>query len=182
METAAYVSPLNEFGLQELGRLAVNFGHVEFLLDQRLYLLSGIADPYMRTALISPLATRRKLEIIEASLDRTVNAEARALVKEACSLIDKANGARNDLLHGFWAFDTESEPAGTPALRTTKKPKNQPLDVALISSVADEAAKATRLLVTAMWIANGITPFPFPVRLFSGEQPPPGWLPPPSKQ
>jgi hypothetical protein len=38
-EQSAFLSPLDEFGLQELGRLALNFGHVEMLLDHMIRLM-----------------------------------------------------------------------------------------------------------------------------------------------
>jgi hypothetical protein len=172
MEVAAYVCPLTEFGLQELGRLAVNFGHIEQLLDWWIRKLANLAGGPMSKALISPLATRRKLEIINAHLDRITNAEARDLVSKAAKKIELANGLRNDLLHGYWSFDVVD---AAPVSRTIKK-SGKASDAAKISETADETAVATRLLFTAMLVQGGL-PIPhFPVLLSSGEgPPPPGW-------
>lgn len=64
---------------------------------------------------------------------------------------------------------------GAAALRTTKK-RDFKLDVNEITRVADEAAKATKLMVRAMFIQNGIEDeLRFPTRLFAGSKKPPGW-------
>lgn len=157
--------------------MAVNFGHIEFLMNYRVILHAKLAgDEEMHRQLVVPLTLKRKTEIVLATLDRIEDEMARGFVKEACDLIDRATGERNEILHGVWGFDTETTPQGAATVRSSKKKGKPPLDTAAISRIADEAAKATKLLVRAMYIANGITGEPqFPVPLWQGNAKPPGW-------
>jgi len=101
MEHAAFASPLSDEELKELGRLVVNCGVVEFVIGMHVSSLFRISDNKARIALIHPLATKRKIDIIKAGLDTIPAAQTRALVAEGCGLADSTLRERNILLHGI---------------------------------------------------------------------------------
>jgi hypothetical protein len=110
MKHAAFTQPLTDAELQELGRLVVNCGFVDFLLDIHAgmtFRLDGVA----RRKLIAPMATRKKMEIIESHLVDIPQAATRQLVEEAVKLINPTIRARNYLLHGIWGMDGSYENA-----------------------------------------------------------------------
>jgi hypothetical protein len=149
VEHAAFESVDDEL-LKDLGRLVVNFGFVEFLLDMhlglKLFPLSGEA----RAALISPLPTHRKVELLRAGQRAIPRDDVRSLVARACDLISECAGPRNDVLHGIWGYDGYS-PGGFPICISLKKTKGHraPDDV---RGNADKAAIASRLLADALMV------------------------------
>lgn len=110
MKHAAFSQPLTDAELQELGRLVVNCGFVEFLLNIHAgmtFRLDGVA----RRELIAPMATRKKIEIMESHIQDIPRKETRQLVEEAIKLINPTIRARNYLLHGIWGMDGSGENA-----------------------------------------------------------------------
>jgi hypothetical protein len=165
MEISAYQSPLSAEGLQELGRLAVNFGHAEWMLDWFVAGAAGVRQGPGVPLLVSPLATRRKIEVLESCLNR-LPTNVQAFLTEACGLIEQANGIRNDVLHGFWVFSRDES---APISMSGKKPGKRRLTEE-ITIAADKVAVATRLLHAAMIVADGgdVSRIRYPVSLTSG--------------
>lgn len=175
METAAFVCPLSETGLRELGRMAINFGHLEFFLETRLRRLAKLDDPLARE-LIVPLTTARKLELLKAHLDQVAPLEARGLVAQACEVMTTINGERNDILHGHWGWGTDAPLVGKASGMTSKKPALR-IDAARISYIADQAAIATRLFATVVALEGGWPVPVFPINMYQGDALPSGWPP-----
>lgn len=155
MEHAAFETPLSDDQLKELGRLVVNCGFVEFLLGIHVSMLYEISYP-ARLDLVSPLTTRRKIEILKAGSHTIPKPETRAFVDEACKLVDPTIRERNVLLHGIWGFDGK-EPNGEPVVVSTKERSGhrRPADIA---KQADALAIASRKLVDAMKTDGGGQP------------------------
>ena len=141
MEQAAIASPLSDDGLRELGRLAVNFGYAEMLLDNALSWALAVPGGQASTYLIAPLVTRRKIEILLATA-KDQPEPIGDLTRKACELIQAASSVRNDVLHGFWGVD-EDGPISITAKKPTKGRRAEEM-----SEAADKVAIATRLLHT----------------------------------
>lgn len=94
MEHAAFESPLSDEQLEELGRLVVNAGFAEFLLNTHVGMLHKIPHT-ARIVLVNPLPLRRKVDILTSGLDQIPGAETRALVDEACKLAGASIAERN---------------------------------------------------------------------------------------
>jgi hypothetical protein len=178
MEVAAFECPLTDDQLRELGRLALNFGYAEFLLDATLSRLLQV-EGKAKKALIAPLTTRRKIELIEENLGQIADEAAIEHIKRACKTIDQANGDRNQLIHGYWAFHVDKETKEIQPASNSKKPSRQKLSPERLATLADAIAVATRDLYAGEMICAGHKPgsFRYPVRLYAGKGPPPDWLP-----
>ena len=152
MEHAAFETPLSDEELKELGRLVINCGFTEFLVGIHVSMLLEIG-PSARIDLINPMATRRKLEILKGGLKAIPKPETRALVEDACKLIDPTIRARNTLLHGIWGFDAD-KPDGKPVVVSTKDRcgHSRPAE---ISKYADSLAIASCSLKNALEIDGG---------------------------
>jgi hypothetical protein len=147
MQHAAFTQPLTDAELQELGRLVVNCVFVEFLFDIHAgmtFQLDGLA----RRKLIAPMATRKKIEIIEAHIPDIPQVASRQLVEEAVKLINPTIRARNYLLHGIWGMDGPQENA-KPIVISPKDDQGHksPED---ITGVADSLAVASEKLAVAL--------------------------------
>ena len=162
MERAAFETPLSDEQLKELGRLVVNYGVVEFLLGMHVSSLCRVESD-ARIELISPLSTRRKLDILKSGLMRIPRDATRALVGEGCKLIDPTLRDRNVLLHGIWGFDSEKSD-GKPIVASTKD-RHSRLDAAAIIKTADALAISSRKLIEAFVVDGGHTPLGEPERL-----------------
>jgi len=154
MEHAAFEQPLTDEQLRELGRLVVNCGFAEFLLNFHagmFFRLSGTA----RMDLVAPLAMRRKVEIIEARLDEIPRPRTRQLVGDAVKLIGPTIHARNYLLHGIWGMDGPT--AGARPVVVSPKNGSGHKRVEDISLQADRLAESTQMLAAAIAEDSGGT-------------------------
>lgn len=158
MKHAAFTQPLTDEQLRELGRLVVNCGFVEFLLNIHAgmnFRLDGMA----RKQLIAPLSTRRKVEIIESHLAEIPRMETRELLGEAVKLITPTIRTRNYLLHGIWGMDSHLDDAKAVVVSPKEDSgQKRPED---ITEVADSLAVASEKLAKALIEDNGrIAKFP----------------------
>lgn len=147
MKHAAFTQPLTDEQLRELGRLVVNCGFVEFLLNAHAgmnFQLDGMA----RRELIAPLSTRKKIEIVESHLSEIPRPATRELVEEAIKLISPSIGSRNYLLHGIWGLDSDRDDAKALVISPKEsKGHKSPED---ITDVADGFAVASEKLARAL--------------------------------
>ena len=152
MEHAAFESPLSDEQLKELGRLVVNAGFTEFLLNFHVGMLHHVphAD---RIVLVNPLPLRRKVDILTSGFDQIPGAETRTLVDDACKLLSASIWERNHLLHGIWGVDAD-RPDAKPLVAATTKTSGvrYPAD---ITKHADIFAVASRKLKHAITIDSG---------------------------
>ena len=89
MEHAAFESPLSDEHLKELGRLVINCGFVEFLLNFHVAVILEIGtSSAARTHLVTPLNMRRELEVLKARRTEIPKLETRTLVDEVCKIVD----------------------------------------------------------------------------------------------
>jgi hypothetical protein len=147
MKHAAFTQPLKDEELRELGRLVVNCGFVEFLLNFHAAMNFRL-NSTTRRELIAPLATRKKIEIIESHLGDIPRIATRELLQEAVKLIDPTIRARNYLLHGIWGMDGEADNAKAVVISPRDdKGQKRPED---ITEVADSLAVASEKLANAL--------------------------------
>jgi hypothetical protein len=147
MKPAAFTQPLTDEQLRELGRLVVNCGFVEFLLNIHAGMNFRL-DGNARRELIAPLLTKKKVEIIESHLTKIPRLATRALLEEAVALITPTIGARNYLLHGIWGMDSDRDDArGVVVSPKANKGHKRPED---ITEVADSLAVGSEKLATAL--------------------------------
>jgi hypothetical protein len=147
MEHAAFESPLSDEQLRELGRLVINCGFAEFLVNFHVGMLFRL-NPMAINRLIEPLPTVRRVEMLKASLGDIPKSETRQLVSDSCKLIRPTIAERNALLHGVWGVDKE----GTDAkpIVWARKDKTGFRIPADITRNADALAVASRKLKHAM--------------------------------
>jgi len=153
MEHAAFKSPLSDEQLKELGRLVINCGFVEFLIGFHVSMLLEVKGHPARIALINPLSTHRKIDILTRGLRSIPKPETRALVDEACKLISPTIRERNVLLHGIWGVDGK-EDESQPVVVSTKDVTGH-LRAENITKNADALAIGSRKLVNAMEVDSG---------------------------
>jgi hypothetical protein len=149
MELAAFDPQLSDAQLQELGRMTVNFGYAELLLDWLLLAALNVRNQDAIRTLITPLATRRKIELLEEQVDKCFNDEAKALIKKALPLLESANSDRNQIMHGYWA-----QSGGEVLAYYRKDPAKSRVTAPGVTDVADAAAIATRDLYSAYYLLN----------------------------
>ena len=152
MESAAFESPLTDEMLKELGRLVVNCGFVEFLLNIHAGMFFQLSET-ARMDLIAPLTTKRKIDIITARLGEIQNLETRRLVKDAIDMINPTIRARNNFLHGIWGMDAPG--ADAKPVVVSPKANSGHHRAEEICGHADTLAVASCMLLTAMATDNG---------------------------
>lgn len=161
MKHAAFTQPLTDEQLRELGRLVVNCGFVEFLLNFHAGMNFKL-DGKARRQLVAPLSTKKKIEIVESHLADIPRMETRQLLNEAFNLIAPTIRSRNYLLHGIWGMDSDRDNAKAVVI-SPKDDKGQksPDD---ITEVADSLAVASEKLARALVEDRGVKTM-FPDRL-----------------
>jgi hypothetical protein len=171
VEDAAFICPLTLKGLSELGRLTLNCGYAEMLLDMALEAALKVPFGTAKAELVSPLATRRKVDILRKVLPQNPNEVARTEFRIAYNLIEAASGVRNDVLHGQWGFSTD-EPGTSVSITGKKLGKERKFSE--VTAAADNMARATRHLYLAILIGMGQDPksVTLPVQFSIGETEP----------
>lgn len=150
MEYAAFDPQLTDNDLRELGRMTVNFGYAELLLDWLLLAALNVRNHDAIRTLISPLATRRKIELLEKQLPNCPNARAVELIKSGLQKIENANEDRNQIMHGYWALKN-----GKMTVHYRKDPAKSRVTPPSISTLCDQVALATRELYEAYNLLSG---------------------------
>ena len=150
MEHAAFDHQLSDDQLRELGRMTVNFGYAELLLDWLLLAALNVRNPKASRTLITPLPTKRKIELLKAELPNCPNTEASSLISKASDRIESANSDRNQIIHGYWALKN-----GVGVMAYFKKdPSKSHLTPAAVADIADNVALASRELYQAYNLLN----------------------------
>lgn len=165
MEQAAF-EPFDDEMLKELGRLVINFGFIEFLLDQHVGMLFKLSSGEPRRALVSPLPVRRKLDMLRAGLANIPKPATRALVDDACRLVVETIDRRNDMLHGVWGMDGGGPDAKAICIAPKKLTGHR--KASDIAPTADAFAVASRKLLDALLVDAGGEPLRTPERLVIG--------------
>lgn len=150
MELASFDPQLSNEQLAELGRMTVNFGYAELLLDWILLAALNVRNQEAIRVLISPLATRRKIELLEAELPKCTDKAAAKLIGTATARLEKANNDRNQIIHGYWAHRNG---VGVIAYYRKDPPKSRVVPTS-VANIADSVAVATRELYEAYNLLN----------------------------
>jgi hypothetical protein len=150
MEPAAFDPQLSDDQLKELGRMTVNFGYAELLLDWLLLAALNVRNQDAIRSLITPLPTTRKIELLEAQLDKCFDDEAAKLIRDVLPLIKAANGDRNQIMHGYWA-----DRGGGVLAYYRKDPQKSRVTPKGVRDIADAVALATRDLYRAYNLLSG---------------------------
>ncbi|WP_237216445.1 hypothetical protein [Falsiroseomonas oryziterrae] len=152
MEHAAFHPQLSPQEIQEVGRLTINFGYAELLLDWLLKDAFQIGDAEASRVLITPLSTRHKMQLLSKRLPRCRNEEVKAILAAALKRLDEINEVRNEIIHGYWAF---AHGAGGTSSFFRKNPAKSPITPSDVSRLADQLAVVTRDLYHAHNILLG---------------------------
>ena len=154
MEYAAFDPQLSDADLAQLGRMTVNFGYVELLLDWLLLAALNVRNKDAIRLLITPLPLKRKLEMLEAQLPNCPNEQANAEIASGLALADSANTDRNQIIHGYWALKN-----GVGMMAYYRKdPAKSKVTAPSVAEIADKAAVASRHLYAAYCLLNGSDP------------------------
>jgi hypothetical protein len=154
MEYPAFDSQLSDENLAQLGRMTVNFGYVELLLDWLLLAALNVRNADAIRLLITPLALKRKSEMLDAQLPKCPNEAAVVEIKKALPLIESASTQRNQIIHGYWALKNG---VGMMAYYR-KNPAQSKVTAPSVEDLADKAAIASRHLYAAYNLLNGSDP------------------------
>lgn len=153
MEQPAFESQLSNEELSELGRLTVNFGYVELLLDWLIAPAFGLKVEEAIRAFVSPLNLDRKIKLLRSRVHLCEQPQAQARMHEALDIISAIKDDRNTIVHGYWALQN-----GVGAAVFNRKQAPEAAQVRSASELADGAARATRFLYKAFDILNGRDP------------------------
>jgi hypothetical protein len=178
MRPAAFRSPLSHEELADLGRVTLNFGYAETLLNHIVSALLRLPEGQAKLSLIAPLATSRKVEIIKENLSIIIKNDVRARLESVCKRIPPLNTQRNQMIHGYWAFRVDEQRNISPASHSSKSPSKPTIPPSAISQLADDAALITQDLYHVMMGLHGheVGEVNFPVNLWAGNGPPPSWF------
>ena len=151
MEYAAFDPRLSDDDLAQLGRMTVNFGYVELLLDWLLLAALNVRNREATRLLITPLALKRKSELLRKQLPLCPDKKAVAAIEDGTSLAESANEDRNQIIHGYWALKNG---VGMMAFYR-KDPSKSKVTAPSVPEIADKAARATQRLYEAYNLLNG---------------------------
>src|SRR5688500_15958259 len=102
----AFVSPLTDEQHARLGRIAVLWGHIDFLLDELLLNVLKLTRA-QRTTLIGEKPIGPKLDYLKPALKTIKDPVARDKAEEFYKILNNTKAQRNHMFHGAWGWHVE---------------------------------------------------------------------------
>lgn len=150
---AAYISPLTDAQHAQLGRIAVLWGHADFLLDFILEKAVGLTRE-QHDVLVRDKSFGAKLEILKAYLPAIEDHEARAAATIFRQQLNNTKTKRNQAFHGAWGWrgvEGKSQPEICARHHTT--PHN-PVKASDLPKLEADLCAATAVGARAMTILH----------------------------
>lgn len=145
----AYVSPLTDKQHAQLGRIAVLWGHNDFILGELLIHVVGITVD-QRELLIGDKPIGGKLDLLKNGLSKIADDVIRREATEFHAIMNELKQARNSAFHGAWGWlANERTKKAEPCSRHPKTLEN-PVRPAAFKQIEKRLCEASRLGLDAV--------------------------------
>jgi len=164
----AYASPLTHDEHAALGRLAVLWGQVDFILDE---LLLDVIDLTIaqRATLVGDKPIGSKLEMLKKHLQQVTNAAAIPLLKRFAELIDETKSQRNHSFHGCWGWRVDQRRQKLSVGARHAKAVTNPVSPLMFPEIQKKLCECSRVGLDAVFLLRGRPSLPTSGRFFFGD-------------
>ena len=99
----AFISPLTDTQHAQLGRIALLWGQLDFILDELLLNVLNLTMA-QRSMFVGEKPMGPKLDLIKPQISTIQDADAKALVQQFYELLNDTKAKRNHAFHGVWGW------------------------------------------------------------------------------
>lgn len=139
----AFASPLTDEQHARLGRIAVLWGHIDWLLDEILLKVLKLSRA-QREELIGEKPIGPKLAYLKPAIARIKDDRTRDAVQAMYTILNNTKGIRNHVFHGAWGWRAHDRTKSvTVAARHPKSPTN-PVEATQLPWLERELCRASR--------------------------------------
>lgn len=170
----AFISPLTDQEHARLGRIAVLWGHLDFILDELiLHILNLTVE--QRAKFIGEKPMGPKLEFIRPELGKIKHDDARSKAKEFFRLLNDTKAKRNHVFHGVWGWRAPPKKKKPEICARHPKSLQNPVRNSDLTALERTLCQASHAGFRALELLREWTPSEGPARFAHGKGPPPEW-------
>lgn len=139
----AYISPLTDKEHAAIGRVALLWGQIEYIIDDLICLFSGLSWDELT---VHPGRLRHVSDKIQFLKDQAAENPPRPLVEKVldfCELVDNSKSERNQVFHGIWGWRARRRVV-FPAARQTRAP-SQPFPASKLPWLERQLCRCSRM-------------------------------------
>jgi hypothetical protein len=140
----AFCSPLTDRQHARLGRIAVLWGHIDFILDELLLKVLRLSRA-QRATFIGEKPIGPKLELLKPAIKTIKDPVVREKVQEFYSILNDTKGQRNHIFHGSWGWRANDRTKRVSVAARHPKSLTNPVEVEKLKDIERELCRASRL-------------------------------------
>lgn len=163
----AFVSPLTDKEHAQLGRIAVLWGQIDWLIDQIILNALQITLAQQET-LIGEKPIGPKIVMVKKHFENIHPQDAETASRGFIELLDRTKSKRNHIFHGIWGW--RAHPRKEIVQRCARHPKSldNPVKVEDLPKLESDLCEAVTQGVMAVWLIRGQKPEAAVVRFLHG--------------
>ncbi|WP_294122084.1 hypothetical protein [Sphingomonas sp.] len=171
----ALISPLTDKQHAQLGRIAVLWGHIDFVLDELLLNVLKLSIT-QRKMFIGEKPMGPKMDLIKPEISKIKDGNARDLTQRFYDLLNDTKRLRNHAFHGIWGWRAVDRGKKVEVCARHPKEPNNPLKASDLPALEAKLCRASHVGFDALAALRKWPP-PAGVNRFSHGKagPPPKW-------
>jgi hypothetical protein len=144
----AFCSPLTDKQHARLGRIAVLWGHIDFILDELLLKVLRLTRG-QRAALIGEKPIGPKLEMLKPGIAKIKDPVIQEKVRAFYTILNDTKAQRNHIFHGSWGWRAIDRGKRVSIAARHPKSPTSPVEVDKLPGLERELCRASRLGIDA---------------------------------
>ncbi len=141
----AFISPLTDKEHATIGRIALLWGQIEYLIDDLMCLVSGQSWDQLRENPEMVKHVSQKIRFLKKEAERRLEPAGTDMVLSFCAFVQDTKFARNDVFHGIWGWRADRRKRIVfPAARKSRAPW-QPFPAAKLVSLEKKLCRCSRM-------------------------------------
>lgn len=163
----AFVSPLNDWQHAQLGRIAVLWGHNDFLLNELLINVIGITIQ-QRKLLIGEKPIAGKLSLLKGGLEGVKDKATKTAIASFHEIMNDLKGQRNTAFHGSWGWRANDREKTVEICARHEKTLDNPIRPANLVTMEKRLCEASRFGIDALMTTRSLNPVRGSTRFLHG--------------
>ena len=167
IEQPAYLSPLTDAEHAQLGRIAILWGQIDWLLDELIVTALKLTRE-QQNAVIADKMIGAKLALLKPRLDGIEDERARASAEKFAKLVAETKTDRNRIFHGVWGWRFLVRQRRIERCVRHPKGLESPFKASHLPDLEKRLCEAATHGITAVVIIDGRKPSPGLKRFIHG--------------
>jgi hypothetical protein len=150
-----FLSPLTDEQHAQLGRIAVLWGHCDFMLDEILTKAHRLTRAQRKTFIGAERPIGPKLDFLKPQIAGIRNKELRERVRTFYDLLNNTKAKRNQIFHGAWGWRSMAREGDVRICARHPKAPANPVFAHELPDLEKTLCRASRAGLEALYIYEG---------------------------